>query len=56
MALDELKEDDGKIEVDGIVVAFNKQDKLYIHKSTIDYSEDYPGDGFLITPWFQGFR
>lgn len=55
MALDELTDGDGVLEINGIEVAFNKQDKLYIHKSTIDYHESFSGNGFKVTPFFNGF-
>jgi len=55
LALDELNEGDAVIDIDGIEVVFNKQEKLYIHKSSIDYSEEFAGNGFQVTPWFNGF-
>ena len=55
MALDELTDSDAVLEINGIEVAFNKQDKLYVHKSAIDYHESFPGNGFKVTPFFNGF-
>ena len=55
LALEESKEDEVVIKVDGIELYFKKLDKLYIHKSSIDYCEEYPGNGFKVTPWFDGF-
>lgn len=34
---------------------FKKQDKLYIHKSTIDFDPLDPERGLFVTPWFNGF-
>ena len=56
LALDEPTEGDAVIEVGEIAVIFNRQDKLYVHKSIIDYSDDYPGNGFKVTPFFNGFN
>lgn len=55
VTLDELREGDGKISIDGIDVIFEKQHKLYVHKSEIDYDPKFPGNGFQVTPWFNGF-
>jgi Fe-S cluster assembly iron-binding protein IscA len=50
-----LKEGDSKMAVEGVEIIFNKQDKLYIHKSIVDYKSSNPGNGFEVIPWFQGF-
>jgi len=42
--------------VEGITFIFNKKDKLYVHKSRIEYDESVGGNGFIVIPWFQGFR
>ncbi len=55
LTLDELNENDGKVNVDGIDIIFNKKDKLYIHKSAVDYNDSNPGNGFAVKAWFQGF-
>jgi Fe-S cluster assembly iron-binding protein IscA len=55
LTLDELTDEDGKVSVDDIEIIFNRQEKLYIHKSIVDYDSAYPENGFKVTPWFQGF-
>lgn len=55
LTLDELEDDDGKISVEGLEVIFKKKEKLYVHKSVVDYDISYPDNGFKVTPFFQGF-
>ena len=51
IALDEQKEEDKMISVDGIDIIFNKKEKLYIHKCTIDREDNR----LVVIPWFRGF-
>ncbi len=56
VTLDEFKEGDGKITVDGIEIIFNRKEKLYVHKSIVHYEESNLGNGFDVQPWFAGFQ
>jgi hypothetical protein len=41
--------------VDGIHFLFQKKDKLYIHRSTIDFDISIPEINLKVIPWFNGF-
>jgi Fe-S cluster assembly iron-binding protein IscA len=48
LALDELKDEDEKINADGIEIIFDKRDQHYFHHTTIDYENSAFGRGFTV--------
>ncbi len=48
MTLDELQNDDKKINIDGIDFLVSKRDEEYMSNFTIDYIDDYRGKGLTI--------
>lgn len=55
VTLDELRAGDAEILTDGIHIIFNKKEKLYVHKSTIDCDDTSNDDCLVVLPWFKGF-
>jgi len=48
MALDELKEGDEKVTVEGIDFIYNKWDDRYLPDSIIDFEDSYMGQRFVV--------
>jgi len=55
VVLDEQREGDAVAESDSIRFVFKRADRLYVHKSTIDFDPLRPGAGLVVIPWFKGF-
>ena len=55
LALDEPNESDMKVQSGGVDIIFNHKDKLYIHKSVVDFFKIGDFEQFEIKPWFGGF-
>jgi len=48
MALDEPKEDDEIVQVQGIGFSYNKHEKALFDQTLIDYKDSWHGEGFTV--------
>lgn len=54
MTLDELNEEDEKINSNGVDLIYNKSEKDYVDHSVIDFQDSFLGKGFVVRSMHAG--